>query len=315
MSSYRSMRKSQAFAGTLGALPMAIPREVVCILFAPSGTVSTSASFLNGSNALSIDWSAYGPDSSFPLDGSLFGYVSASGSGTIQYAFLPRDLAQAVRFDTVSPLLKGTLTVDGTVVISGTPSVSIIGTPSVTITSGTLNATITNANLTVTNTVSSNGTDTVPPVEVLSQVTPINGYVLTYTVPTGKRLRLEGARASSYNHGTAPATQTQLSLQLFRASATGFPDTYYNLFNDTTSHALGLGDQWVEWLEYSPPSGTFASAGSGAPGTVAGITGYSLANVLYLYPGDFLALVAVVSGSTGTSMNFYLQALGRLEPL
>ena len=269
---------------------MAIPREVVCILFAPSGTVSTSASFLNGSNALSIDWSAYGPDSSFPLDGSLFGYVSASGSGTIQYAFLPRDLAQAVRFDTVSPILKA----------------------------GTLNATITNANLTVTNTVSSNGTDTVPPVEVLAVLSPINGYVLTYTVPAGKRLRLEGARASSYNHGSGgvsqAVTQTQLTLQLYRASATGLPDTYYNLFDDATSHSLDIGDQWVEWLEYSPPSGTFASAGSGAPGTVAGITGYSLANVLYLYPGDFLALYADVSTGAST-INFYLQPLGRLEPL
>lgn len=312
--SWNPLRSKNAYAGTLGSLPMAIPRTFVCILFAPLGTVQTTASFLNGSKALIIDWSAYGPDSSFPLDSAMFGYVSASGSGTIQYAFLPRDLAQAVRFDTVSPLLKGTLTVNGTVVISGTPSVSISGTPSVTITSGTLNATITNANLTVTNTVSSNGTDTVPAVADTAISTPVSANVLNIIAPAGKRYRVEGIRTSVRNVSSTTFSLSQQTAQLYRAAASGSASTFYNLFNDTTNHTLASNDVWLEWLEYSPPSGSFANYGSGGFGTPIGISGYALPNPIYLYPGDEVSLYVNIP-TTGASASVYLQLLGRSEPL
>ena len=103
-------RRFPQWAGTLGALPMPIPKDTVCLLFSPSGSVTTTALFKSGSAPLKVDWSTFGPDSSFPLDSRLFGYVSASGAGTIQFCFLPRDIAQAVRFDTVSPISNSSLT-------------------------------------------------------------------------------------------------------------------------------------------------------------------------------------------------------------
>ena len=277
------MRRDVAYSGTVGALPMPIPRGTVCLLFSPVGAVTTVAAFLNGSRSLSIDWSPFGPDSSFPLDSALFGTVSASGSGSIQYAFLPRDLATAVRFDSVSPLLKGTLTVDGSVVISGTPSVSISGTPSVSIQSGTLNATITNASLSVANTVVSNGgSEATASSKGLS--TP--GWNTLYTVPAGQLLRLLRV-GLDLEILTVPATKPnavlaagrsggsidEMLLGTFEASSTAIGHYYFSSGNGPTITAsaqgspnpvpwpnpiiLVAGDSLMAWLD-----GTFAADAS-----------------------------------------------------
>ena len=269
------MRRDVAYSGTVGALPMPIPRGTVCLLFSPVGAVTTVAAFLNGSRSLSIDWSPFGPDSSFPLDSALFGTVSASGSGSIQYAFLPRDLATAVRFDSVSPLLKGTLTVDGSVVISGTPSVSIQ--------SGTLNATITNASLSVANTVVSNGgSEAIASSEGLRSP----GWNTLYTVPAGQLLRLLRV-GLDLEILTVPATKPnavlaagrsggsidEMLLGTFEASSTAIGHYYFSLGNGPTITAsvegspnpapwpnpiiLVAGDSLMAWLD-----GTFAADAS-----------------------------------------------------
>jgi hypothetical protein len=135
---------------------MVIPKDTVLLLYSPVGSPIATMAPRKGMAPWVVNFSAFGKDTQIPIDGHLWGSAVFSGSGSIQYVYLPRDLVNAVHLDTVSPLLAGTLvvtatgsvtvtggtiTVSGNVGITGTPAVSISGTPTVTITSGAITIT------------------------------------------------------------------------------------------------------------------------------------------------------------------------------
>ena len=99
--------KKQSYAGVVPGLPMTIPRNTVLLVYGPIGQVTITMGARGGMNPWVMNLAPYGQDTVVPVDGRLWGTISASGPGTVQYVYFPRDLTPAFRLDTVSPLLGG----------------------------------------------------------------------------------------------------------------------------------------------------------------------------------------------------------------
>ena len=97
------MRRRQAYASSLPAEPMAIPRNAVLVLYAPSGSVSVTATHRSGSKPWTVDLSALGMATTIPLDGRFYSTAFASGAGSVGYYYSARELAPRFFLDTVSP--------------------------------------------------------------------------------------------------------------------------------------------------------------------------------------------------------------------
>ena len=102
LTSPRKLWRKQ-YSGPLTAARMVIPKDMVCLVYGPSGAVTITAEPRNGSSPWSIDMSPYGRDTVVPVDGMMFGYVSSSGTGTVQYVLMARNIAPMLKLDTVSP--------------------------------------------------------------------------------------------------------------------------------------------------------------------------------------------------------------------
>jgi hypothetical protein len=99
------MNPKQAYAGQLPTEPMVIPPNTVLLLYGPSGNVSANMIPRRGMSDWVVDFNGLGADSLVPIDGKFWGLVYATGPGTIQFVYFPRDLVPAVRFDTVKPVI------------------------------------------------------------------------------------------------------------------------------------------------------------------------------------------------------------------
>lgn len=99
------MNPKQAYAGILPAEPMVIPRNTVLLLYSPTGVVSATMTPRRGQAPWIFDFNGLGVDTVLPVDGNLWGLAQSVGAGSVSYVYFPRDLAQAIRLDTVSPLL------------------------------------------------------------------------------------------------------------------------------------------------------------------------------------------------------------------
>jgi hypothetical protein len=103
----------QAYAGTLPSQPMVIPKNTVVMLYNPSGSVGFSATPLRGQAPWSVNLASFGGATKILIDGRLWGTVVSTGSGSIQYVYLPRDLAAGIEFSSA-------INVDASQVVGGT---------------------------------------------------------------------------------------------------------------------------------------------------------------------------------------------------
>jgi hypothetical protein len=88
-------RAKRAYAGNLPLLPMIIPQEYVCMLYAGTPGSVVVAEFLNGSNSWAYMFET-GSDV-VPIDPKIFGTVYLYSGGPVSYVFMRRDLAPAFR--------------------------------------------------------------------------------------------------------------------------------------------------------------------------------------------------------------------------
>jgi hypothetical protein len=111
------MNPKQAYAGQLPVEPMVIPRNAVLMVYSPDGAVQSNAIPRNGMANWVVDFTELGPGSKLLIDGKIWGLCFATGTGTLNYVYLPRDLAAGIDF--ASPVIGKGIAAPRVAAISG----------------------------------------------------------------------------------------------------------------------------------------------------------------------------------------------------